>query len=147
MQQGSIIRSERKHGPAVWQFRWSETGPQGQRVYRKRVVGTVEEYANSEAVRESVKALITKPSPADQTYEATDHDGWRIVSAFRATGIDTRRYLAQLFDEKELLLSFEVLDHPSLGEVMNSAKCAPLKWSRGCADWREQEARAPRSGT
>lgn len=65
MQQGSTIRSERKHGPDVWQFRWSETGPQGQRVYRKRVVGTVEEYANSEAVREFVKALITKPSPAD----------------------------------------------------------------------------------
>jgi len=29
MQQGSIIKAERKHGPAVWQFRWSETGPQG----------------------------------------------------------------------------------------------------------------------
>ena len=44
MQQGSVIMSERKHGPAVWQFRWSETGAQGQRLYRKRVVGTVEEY-------------------------------------------------------------------------------------------------------
>ncbi len=40
VQQGSIIKAERKHGPAVWQFRWSETGSQGQRVYRKRVVGT-----------------------------------------------------------------------------------------------------------
>ena len=28
MQQGSIIKAERKHGPAVWQFRWSETGSQ-----------------------------------------------------------------------------------------------------------------------
>jgi integrase len=65
MQQGSIIRSERKHGPDVWQFRWSEIGPQGQRVYRKRVVGTVEDYPNSEAVRESVNALITKPRVAD----------------------------------------------------------------------------------
>jgi hypothetical protein len=45
MQQGSIIMSERKHGPAVWQFRWSEIGTQWQRVYRKRVVGTIEEYA------------------------------------------------------------------------------------------------------
>jgi hypothetical protein len=43
MQQGSIIKAERKHGPAVWQFRWSETGSQGQRVYRKRVVGTIED--------------------------------------------------------------------------------------------------------
>jgi integrase len=64
MQQGSIIRCERKHGPAVWQFRWSETGPQGQRIYRKRVVGTVEEYVNSEAVRESSRVLIARPGPA-----------------------------------------------------------------------------------
>jgi len=61
MQRGSIIRSERKHGPAVWQFRWSETGPQGQRVHRKRVVGAVEEYASSEAIRDSDKGLIAKP--------------------------------------------------------------------------------------
>ena len=64
MQQGSIIRCERKHGPAVWQIRWSETGPQGQRVYYKRVAGTVEQYLNSEAVRESVRRLIARPGPA-----------------------------------------------------------------------------------
>jgi integrase len=65
MQQGSIIRSERKRGPAVWQFRWSETGPQGRRVYRKRVVGTVEEYASAPAIRDSVKGLIAKPRSSD----------------------------------------------------------------------------------
>jgi hypothetical protein len=62
MQQGSIIKAERKNGLAVWQFRWSETGPQGQRVYRKRVVGTIEDYADSEAVREAFQSLIAKPS-------------------------------------------------------------------------------------
>jgi hypothetical protein len=61
MQQGSIIKAERNHGPAVWQFRWSETGSQGQRVYRKRVVGTIEDYADSEAVREAFRSLIAKP--------------------------------------------------------------------------------------
>jgi integrase len=66
MQQGSVIMSERKHGPAVWQFRWSETGAQGQRVYRKRVVGTIEEYANSEAVREAFKGLIARSAPVIQ---------------------------------------------------------------------------------
>jgi hypothetical protein len=66
MQQGSVIMSERKHGPAVWQFRWSETGAQGQRVYRKRVVGTVEEYLNPEAVRAAFKGLIVRPNPAVQ---------------------------------------------------------------------------------
>jgi hypothetical protein len=29
MQQGSLIRSNRKRGPGVWQFRWAERGPQG----------------------------------------------------------------------------------------------------------------------
>ncbi len=58
MQQGCVIRSERK--PDVWQFRWSEIGPQRQRVYRDRVVGIVEDYPDSEAVHEFVKGLITK---------------------------------------------------------------------------------------
>ena len=75
MQQGSVIMSERKHGPAVWQFRWSETGAQGQRVYRKRVVGTVEEYPNSEAVREAFKGLIVKPASVGSVHEAFGHDG------------------------------------------------------------------------
>ncbi len=66
MQPGSIIMFVRKHGPAVWQFRWSETGAQGQRVYRKRVVGTIEEYADSEAVREAFKGLVAKPTPMIQ---------------------------------------------------------------------------------
>jgi integrase len=61
MQRGSLIRSERKHGPAVWQFRWSDKGPDGQRIYRKRVIGTVDEYAGAEAARHSVRGLLAKP--------------------------------------------------------------------------------------
>jgi hypothetical protein len=40
MQQGSLIRSARKRGPDVWQFRWGDRGPYGKRIYRKRVIGT-----------------------------------------------------------------------------------------------------------
>jgi hypothetical protein len=83
MQQGSIIMSERKHGPAVWQFRWSETGAQGQRVYRKRVVGTVEEYPNSEAVREAVKGLIVKPTSAVQYMKPSDMTVGELCQHFR----------------------------------------------------------------
>ena len=38
MQQGSLIRSGRKRGPDVWQFRWADRGPFGKRIYRKRVM-------------------------------------------------------------------------------------------------------------
>jgi hypothetical protein len=34
-------RNSRKRGPDVWQFRWSEIGPDGQRFHRKKIVGTV----------------------------------------------------------------------------------------------------------
>jgi hypothetical protein len=44
MQRGSLIRKNHKQGPDVWQFRWSEKSPEGRRVYRKRVIGTVEQY-------------------------------------------------------------------------------------------------------
>jgi len=30
-----------KYTPDVWQFRWSEKTPNGRRVYRKRVIGTL----------------------------------------------------------------------------------------------------------
>lgn len=83
MQQGSVIMSVRKHGPAVWQFRWSETGAQGQRVYRKRVVGTVEEYPNSEAVREAFKGLIAKPTSAVQYMKPLDMTVGELCQHFR----------------------------------------------------------------
>ncbi len=38
MQRGSLIRKNRQQGPDVWRFRWSEKGPEGRRIYRKRVI-------------------------------------------------------------------------------------------------------------
>jgi integrase len=58
MQQGSLIRSGRKRGPDVWQFRWADRGPCGKRIYRKRLIGTVSEYPDAESARASVKALL-----------------------------------------------------------------------------------------
>jgi integrase len=51
MQRGSLIRKNHKHGPDVWQFRGSEKSPDGRRVYRKRVIGTVEQYPSEDAAR------------------------------------------------------------------------------------------------
>src|SRR5258708_295095 len=119
MQQGSIIRCEREHGPAVRQFRWSETGPQGQRVYRKRVVGTVEEYVNSEAVRESVKVLIARPCPAIrqmtlvamtvgelcqhfQQRELVQDDNWRSYSTRRNYSFLLKRWIIPRWGKHQL---------------------------------------------
>jgi len=60
MQQGSVIQTSRKSGPDVWQFRWSEKNLNGRRVYRRRVIGTVDQYADEAAVRHATLALISE---------------------------------------------------------------------------------------
>lgn len=56
MQQGSIIRTHRKHGPDVWQFRWSEKNRSGGRIYRKKIIGTVQQYPDAQAARGATTA-------------------------------------------------------------------------------------------
>lgn len=58
MQQGSLIRSGRKRGPDVWQFRWADRGPYGKRIYRKRVIGTACQYPDADSARKAVTGLL-----------------------------------------------------------------------------------------
>src|SRR3984893_7810885 len=58
MQYGCMERLNRKRGPEVWQFRWSVTGPDGKRLYHKKIVGTVERYLDEKAARRSVVGLV-----------------------------------------------------------------------------------------
>lgn len=58
MQHGCMERLNRKRGPEVWQFRWSVIGPDGKRLYRKKIVGTVERYPDENAARRSVVGLV-----------------------------------------------------------------------------------------
>ena len=60
MQRGSLVKSKRKQGPEVWQFRWSEKGPNTKRVYRRRVIGTVEQYPDEAAARRPVEVLLSE---------------------------------------------------------------------------------------
>jgi hypothetical protein len=45
-------------------FRWSEKDTDGKRIYRKRVIGTVEEFPDSEAARCSIAKLIATVNSA-----------------------------------------------------------------------------------
>jgi integrase len=58
MQYGCVERLDRKRGPEVWQFRWSVTGPDGKRLYHKKIVGTVERHLDERAARRSVVGLV-----------------------------------------------------------------------------------------
>jgi len=65
MQNCSLIRKSRKRGPAVWLLRWSDKSISGKRIYRKRAIGTVEEYPDSESARRAVASLIAKINAAN----------------------------------------------------------------------------------
>jgi len=60
MQHGCLQRKSRQRGPAVWQFRWSETSPDGKRLYHKKIVGTLEQYPNEDAAQRSVVGLVSE---------------------------------------------------------------------------------------
>jgi hypothetical protein len=62
MQQGSLIRSCRRRGPDVWQFRWADRGFCGKRIYRKRVIGTVCQYPDTDSARKAVTGLFREIS-------------------------------------------------------------------------------------
>jgi integrase len=65
-QQGCIARERRSSGPDVWIFRWREANINGQRINRKVLVGTVEEYPTRSAARKAADAIrihINKETP------------------------------------------------------------------------------------
>ncbi len=82
MQQGSLVKAERKNGPDVWQFRWSEKGGDGRRVYRKRVIGTIEQYSDAAEARQLAARIIAKPGFLNSRANAGRHDGGRPLQAF-----------------------------------------------------------------
>jgi len=65
MQNCSLIRKNRKRGPDVWFLRWSDKSASGKRIYRKRAIGTVDEYPDSESARQAVRGLIHKSNGAN----------------------------------------------------------------------------------
>ena len=100
MQRGSLVKVARKNGPDVWQFRWSEKGGDGRRVYRKRVIGTIEQYFDTAEARRLAACIIAKPAflnsrptPAAMTVadlcrhfqhrELAQNDVWRSHSTTR----------------------------------------------------------------
>lgn len=57
MQNGSIIRTQRQYGSAVWEFRWREPGPDGKRKHRRMVIGSVDEVPDESSARQRITAL------------------------------------------------------------------------------------------
>ena len=59
MQEGSVIQEQRKLGPDVWCYRWWESGPGGNRVHRRIVLGTAEQLRDISSARQNDDRIDT----------------------------------------------------------------------------------------
>ena len=57
MQDGSVTVERRKRGPDVWCFRWREAGPDGRRIHRRIVLGTIDELRSIASARKMTVGL------------------------------------------------------------------------------------------
>jgi hypothetical protein len=65
MQEGSVIREHRKLGPDVWSYRWWESGPSGNKIHRRIVLGTAEQLRDISSARQMTVGLIREINATD----------------------------------------------------------------------------------
>lgn len=109
----------RQGGSDVWQFRWSEKGPHGRRVYRRMVIGTTEEYPDAESARNAVSGLITEVNWANlrtnsipltiaqlcshfEQRELARSNTWRSYSTKKCYAVYLRRWIVPQWGRYEL---------------------------------------------
>jgi integrase len=83
MQLGSLLRSSRRRGPDVWEFRYRERPHNGRRIYRRIKVGTVREFRTEASVRKGITSLIREINFGDVRVQATTMTVAELVEHYR----------------------------------------------------------------
>lgn len=64
MQKGSILKSKRKSGQEVWEFRWRDRAS-GRAIYRRIVLGTTQQFATKADARKAATCMILEANADD----------------------------------------------------------------------------------
>ena len=116
MQNGSIMRSERRQGPDVWEYRWREPGADGKRKHRRIVVGSVDRIADKAAAFRATSALRRDINLANMRCEAKPI---------------TLSQLADHYDQRELAPSNRWKSHSTkMGYRGNLRKWIIPRWGK-----------------
>jgi hypothetical protein len=70
MQNGSLIETKRRNGQSVWEFRWRDR-TSGKAVYRRIVVGTIEQFKTAADAREIVEGIVLEINSDDPRLRAS----------------------------------------------------------------------------
>lgn len=94
-QHGSLTIESRSNGPSMWVYRWRETHADGERVKRKRVIGTVEQYKTKTAAQRAVDGIRLDIN-ATVSVAPTAYTVAELVSHFKETELDSGRHTARV---------------------------------------------------
>jgi integrase len=165
MQRGSLIRKNHKQGPDVWQFRWSEKSPEGRRVYRKRVIGTVEQYPSEDAARRAVVGLVAEINSGDRSMysnsmtvsQLSDHfeqrelgrdNTWRSYATKKSYHIYLKRWIVPHWGEYGLSRSERWKSSPGFVRLpLAKSSCAKLRNLMSVPRWTSMHKRLRRPST
>jgi hypothetical protein len=64
MQYGSLIKTKRRSGQSVWEFRWRDR-TSGKAVYRRIVIGTTQKIATEDEARGIVEGIVFEINSGD----------------------------------------------------------------------------------
>src|SRR5258708_14256496 len=122
MQLGSLLRSSRRRGPDVWEFRYRERPHNGRRIYRRMKVGTVREFRNEASVRKGITGLIREINFGDVRVQATTMTVAELVGALSAARVGVRQHLEKLLNQMRVRKSLEKLDRATLGKLQTPGR-------------------------
>ena len=116
MQNCSLIMKNRKRGRDVLLLRWSDKFISGKRIYRKRAIGTVEEYPDSESARRAVASLIARNNAANPRIGLCSTTLSQLSHHFDRIELEPGNTW-HLLDETMLYRLPEALDRSSMGNL------------------------------
>jgi integrase len=160
-QNGCIGEATNGSGVPVWIFRWYETQPDGERIRRKKQIGTLDQYKTKAAAEKAAVGLRLVINSGEQSELSSSITMKQLAQHFRQKelvdlGEDGRawstrdRYESSLDAWIEPRWGTVKLDHikaPMVEEWLRSLKCKPRKRKEAQAKVKEKERKRLAPGT
>ena len=83
MQLGSLLRSSRRRGPDIWEFRYRDRRHNGRRIYRRITIGNVKQFKTEASARKGITGLIKEINTGDLQLNATTMTVAELVDHYR----------------------------------------------------------------
>jgi hypothetical protein len=146
MQEGSVIREHRKLGPDVWSYRWWESGPNGNRVHRRIVLGTAEQLRDLSSARQMTSGLMREINATDMRMAGTSITVAQLADHFSGESLAARTDESRTPPGRPIRAtlangSFRV------GETTSSRTSKLSRWSFGSNICNGHRVPAAKSGT